>query len=80
MFWFRVYWGIGAVLLAIVTNLLWVRGTESSWQVRMKLAAARLSRTTVAAGLVCVALMAGVGGYIFYNTHVLNPYRTTFQG
>ena len=23
--------------------------------------------------------MLGVGGYIFYNTHVLNPYRTTFK-
>ena len=29
---------IAAILLAIVTNLLWVRGTESSWRVRMSLA------------------------------------------
>ena len=74
--WFRIYWAIAAVLLAILTNLLWVRGTESSWRVRMSLAAARFSRATMAGATVCVVLMLGVGGYIFYNTHILNPYRT----
>ena len=77
VFWIRLYWAIAAVLLAILTNLLWVRGTESNWRVRMSLAAARFSRSTMAGATVCVALMLGVGGYIFYNTHVLNPYRTT---
>ncbi len=77
--WFRIYWAVAAVLLAIVTNLLWVRGTESSWRVRMDLAAARFSRATLAGASICIALMLGVGGYIFYNTHVLNPYRTTFK-
>ncbi len=78
LFWFRIYWLIAAVLLAIITNLLWVRGTESSWRVRMKLAAARFSRGTLAGASVCVVLLLSVGGYIFYNTHLLNPYRTTF--
>ena len=77
--WFRSYWAIAAVLLAIITNLLWVRGTEGSWPVRMSLAAARFSRAAMAGVTVCVVLMVGVGGYIFYNTHVLNPYRTTFK-
>ncbi|HZP22983.1 MAG TPA: M1 family aminopeptidase, partial [Terriglobales bacterium] len=78
LIWFRLYWGIGAALLAIVTNLLWVRGTESSWQVRRKLVGERFSRATLAGAAVCVLLMLSVGGFIFYNTHVLNPYRTTF--
>lgn len=77
--WFRSYWAIAAVLLAIITNLLWVRGTEGSGPVRMSLAAARFSRAAMAGVTVCVVLMVGVGGYIFYNTHVLNPYRTTFK-
>ena len=78
LIWFRIYWAIGAVFLAIITNLLWVRGTESSWRVRMSLATARLSRSTLAAASVCVVLMLGTGSYIFYNTHVLNHYWTTF--
>ncbi|MGC2111313.1 MAG: M1 family aminopeptidase [Candidatus Korobacteraceae bacterium] len=78
-FWLRLYWAIAAVLLAIVTNLLWVRGTESDWRVRMNLAGARISRATLGGAAVCVVLLLVVGGYIFYNTHILNPYRTTFQ-
>ena len=77
--WFQIYWVIAAVLLAIITNLLWVRGTESSWRVRLSLAGSRISRSTLAGASVCVLLMLGVGGYIFYNTHILNPYRTTFK-
>lgn len=78
LIWFRLYWGIAAVLLVIITNLLWVRGTESGWQVRRKLVRERLSGATWAGAGVCVALMVAVGGFIFYNTHILNPYRTTF--
>ncbi|MGA2903790.1 MAG: M1 family aminopeptidase [Candidatus Korobacteraceae bacterium] len=79
IFWFRLYWAIAAVLLAIITNLLWVRGMESSWRVRMHLAGERFSRATLAGATACVVLLLGVGGYIFYNTHILNPYRTTFK-
>ncbi len=79
LFWFQVYWGIGAVLLAILTNLLWVRGMETSSRNRLRLALARLS-TASASGLVaCGVLFVAVGGYIYYNTHVLNSYLTTFK-
>jgi len=79
LIWFRLYWATAAVLLAMVTNLLWVRGTETRWRVRMKLARERFSTTSLAGAGVCVVLMFGLGGFVFYNTHILNPYRTTFQ-
>ena len=79
LIWFRLYWIFAAILLAIVTNLLWVRGTESSWRVRLHLAAERFSRASFAGVAVCLLLMLGTGSYIFYNTHILNPYRTTFK-
>src|SRR5205823_3471228 len=78
LFWFELYWAIAAVVVAIVTNLLWVRGTESSWKVRKQLFAARLSRPSMAGIAVCIVAFVAVGGYIFYNTHILNPYRNTF--
>ena len=53
LIWFRIYWIIAAYLLAIITNLFWVRGTESSWRVRMNLAAARFSRVSVAGASPC---------------------------
>jgi ABC-type transport system involved in multi-copper enzyme maturation permease subunit len=79
LIWFRLYWGLGAVLLAILTNLLWVRGTETGWRIREKLIAQRRSRTSTTGFAVCALLMLGVGGFIFYNTHIVNPYRTRFR-
>lgn len=78
LFWFALYWGIAAVLLAMLTNLAWVRGTESGLRVRLKLFAARLSRPVIAGMLVSLVAFATVGAYIFYNTHVRNPFRTSF--
>jgi ABC-2 type transport system permease protein len=78
LFWFELYWGLAAILLAIVSNLLWVRGTEATWAIRRSLFAARLSLRSLAAIGVCLLLFTAVGGYIFYNTHILNPYRNTF--
>jgi ABC-2 type transport system permease protein len=77
--WFRLYWAVAAILLAIVTNLLWVRGTDTIWRVRLGLVRQRFSGANLAGVTACALLMLSVGGFIFYNTHVLNPYRTTFQ-
>jgi len=78
LFCFELYWGFAAILLAIVSNLLWVRDTEATWAVRRSLFAARLSLRSLVAMGVCLLLFIAVGGYIFYNTHILNPYRNTF--
>jgi len=76
---FLLYWVIAAALLALITNLLWVRGTETGWRGRFKLALQNLSGTTRAGLLAGALLFIAVGGYIFYNTNVLNSYRTSFQ-
>ncbi|HTS35327.1 MAG TPA: ABC transporter permease [Candidatus Solibacter sp.] len=77
--WLEIYWGIFAVLLAIATNLLWVRGMEGSFRNRLKIAGDRIT-APVRLGVAAFALVfVGVGAYIFYNTHILNPYHTTFD-
>jgi ABC-2 type transport system permease protein len=78
LFWFHLYWGIAAIALAIITNTLWVRGTGDNLRARLQVAATRFTRPTVASLLVCAALLFAVGGYIFYNTNILNPYYTTY--
>jgi len=77
--WFRLYWAVAAILLAILTSLLWVRGTDATWRVRIALVRQRFSATNLAGVTAGALLMAGIGGFIFHNTHILNPYRTTFQ-
>jgi ABC-2 type transport system permease protein len=79
VFWFHLYWGVAAVLLAIVANLFWVRGTETGRRQRTKLAFSRLSVASRVGLTACALLFLGTGGYIFYNTNVLNTYRNPSQ-
>nr|MBA3915685.1 ABC transporter permease [Terriglobales bacterium] len=79
LFWFELYWGLAALALAVIVNLLWVRGTEVSWRVRWKQAGARLTRPAVASLAVALILFVVTGTYIFYNTNILNTYRTSYQ-
>jgi hypothetical protein len=79
LIWFQLYWGIGAILLALLTNLLWVRGMEGSLRNRLKLAQARISSATGLGFAVFALLFVCVGGYIYYNTHVLNRFLTPFK-
>jgi hypothetical protein len=79
LIWFHIYWGIGAVILAIATNVLWVRGMETSLRNRLKLAGERLTLSTKLGFAACAIVFAAVGGYIYNNTHVQNRYLTTFK-
>ena len=73
---FQAYWGAASLLLLVGALLFWSRGTASSW--RERLAAARERLTGTALGVTGAALLAFValGGFIFYNTNVLNHYET----
>jgi ABC-2 type transport system permease protein len=72
----RIYWAAIAGFMLLATYRLWNRGT--SQPLRQRLGAMRHStvrgfaRPTV---LLAVALIASAS-WIFYNTHVLNRYRT----
>ncbi|HEU5022743.1 MAG TPA: hypothetical protein VFT60_12660 [Bryobacteraceae bacterium] len=74
--WFRLYWAAWALLLAVAGKLLWPRGAERSPRTRLRMARHRLTRATVDVAAAAVALIVTVGGFIFYNTNVLNRYRS----
>lgn len=76
-FWFHSYWLAVAVLLIVLAYLLWNRGTVTAvWN---RLGQLRSLRQPVTAAIAVVALLAtlGTGGYIIYNTNVLNDYVTS---
>ncbi|HET6763889.1 MAG TPA: hypothetical protein VFH27_09455, partial [Longimicrobiaceae bacterium] len=73
--WFMLYWGAWALLLAVAAALLWMRGLERGVGVRLRLARGRLTPPAVRAAVAAVALVVGLGGFVFYNTNVLNEYR-----
>jgi ABC-type transport system involved in multi-copper enzyme maturation permease subunit len=74
--WFKLYWTAWALLLAVVARLLWVRSKERGFRVRLKLAQARFKHSTAWITRIAVVLIMTLGGFIFYNTNVLNQYLT----
>ena len=75
-FWFMVYWSFFAVILTVLIHLFRVRGSETAFRLRARIAAQRLktgSTIALAAGTLGMLLS---GAYIFYNTNVLNEYIT----
>ncbi len=73
--WFTFYFGGWALLFALVTYLFWIRGEEHDLRRRITLARRRLTRGAATAGAIALAIITGVGGFIFYNTHILNDPR-----
>jgi ABC-type transport system involved in multi-copper enzyme maturation permease subunit len=74
--WFMLYWGAWALLLAVVGKLLWMRGAEGGARARLEQARHRFTRSTAGAAAVAVGLVVALGGFVFYNTNVLNDYSS----
>jgi ABC-2 type transport system permease protein len=74
--WFRAYWSAIAVLLIVLTHGLWRRGLSGSLRARLAALPHRLSGRPAAIAAAAIAAAAATGAYIFYNTNVVNEYRT----
>ena len=70
--WFKLYWAAWALLLLVIAVLFWVRGREPGVRRRIARARARLRGTTLRMAGVAAALILALGGFVFYNTKVLN--------
>jgi hypothetical protein len=71
------YWTLWMVLAAVVAHLFMLRGVVDTWRARAAIARRRFTtrvKTTSAAVAVVIAVL---GGWIFYNTNVLNRYETS---
>jgi ABC-2 type transport system permease protein len=71
--WFTLYWLLFCVLLAIATVMVWPRGKPDRWQARGRNAALRFGSRWKAATAVSLLAFTCCGGWIWYNTKVLNP-------
>jgi hypothetical protein len=76
VFVYRLYWYGLAALLVAAGYLLAVRGRETRWRERWAAARARRSRAWDGVAAASLAVFVGMGAFIYYNTHVLNPYVT----
>jgi ABC-2 type transport system permease protein len=71
------YWACFCALLLIAGHLLYPRGVYASFAERMRAAVDRLNRKVAWAATVATMGFIVTGSWIFYNTNVLNTYRTT---
>ncbi len=74
--WFKLYWGAWALLLLVLACLFRVRGPESGMRRRLLQARARFTGPLARAAVLATSLILSLGGFIFYNTNVLNDYRS----
>ncbi|UCH82752.1 MAG: hypothetical protein JSW50_09745, partial [Candidatus Latescibacterota bacterium] len=77
LFWFRFYWALMGSLLLILASWCWVRGTDNRLRLRLRKCRHRMTRRSVVAFAALVIGFVVVGGWIFFNTNVLNTYVTT---
>ena len=75
-YWFRLYWGAFALALLVLAYGLWRRGTETRLTPRLRRLPHRLRGAAGIILAVALLVFAGSGGFIFYNTNILNPYQT----
>jgi ABC-type transport system involved in multi-copper enzyme maturation permease subunit len=74
--WFKAYWAAWALLLLVGARLLWPRGKDDRLATRWRLARRRLTPATARTAAAAAALIAGFGGYVFFNTNSRNDYLT----
>ncbi|OJJ17515.1 hypothetical protein BKI52_26985 [marine bacterium AO1-C] len=73
---FKTYWLLLSIVLLVLANGLWLRGTDSFFKIRWRNAFQSFTR---AARLTLVMSLVGfiaMGSYIFYNTNILNEFTT----
>ncbi|MEJ2133056.1 MAG: hypothetical protein P8Y95_15860, partial [Gammaproteobacteria bacterium] len=75
--YYGAYWTCFAAMLGIGAHLFWRRGLDDADRLRFSEARARLGKGALAGLGMCAFVMLGFGSWIFYNTNVLNEYRST---
>ena len=75
---FGLYWTLFCLMLAFATVAFWVRGKETNFRNRIKNFGINLrSSKGLAFGL--LGVWAACAGWVFYNTKVLNTYKSDKQ-
>lgn len=77
--WFHVYWSAFALMLTVLAYALWRRGTETRYKPRLMRLPRRLFGVAGIVMAVAALIFIGSGAYNFYNTSVLNDYRTSID-
>jgi aminopeptidase N/ABC-type transport system involved in multi-copper enzyme maturation permease subunit len=73
--WFITYWLIFAAALVLLSHYLWRRGTEQRLMPRLRRLPARMAGAGAFTMAALLLAFTATGATIYYNTHILNPFR-----
>ncbi|NRD23291.1 hypothetical protein HNV10_08560 [Winogradskyella litoriviva] len=74
--WFNLYWILLSVIGLLIAGALWNRGSKSSLLSRIKTARKEVPKSYRGFIAILSVIWLGVAGFVYYNTQVLNPYRS----
>jgi hypothetical protein len=74
--YYAVYWTAFAVLLGVLSYLLWMRGPEEKLRIRLRNIRANATAATTSLASAAAVVFLSMGAWIYYNTHVVNEYIT----
>jgi len=79
VFWFSIYWLLFALFLLTLSGVIWNRGAKKSLKERLKSVNSNTSKSYLmivsSIGLSWII----VASYVFYNTQILNTYKSSDQ-
>ncbi|SIP97653.1 ABC transporter permease/M1 family aminopeptidase [Solilutibacter tolerans] len=76
-FAFQGYWLVFMGALLLLAAAFWVRGVDGGLRQRLRVAGERLRGPLGIATVSAFALFAAIGGWLYWNTNVLNEYRSS---
>lgn len=78
VFLYRFYWFTCAIGLSIIANQFLVRGTEEGFVNRWKNFKSNWSQVQIAISVVLFIFLFS-GGFIYYNTNIINEFQTSYE-
>ena len=70
--WTQCYWGLLSLIILIGASTIAVRGVPTNLWHRVRTAPTNLSCNQLITGCIVLLMATMIGGYIYYQTHVLN--------
>ncbi len=77
--WFNVYWVLLAICCLLIAGAVWSRGYLGSLRNRIKASNKQVNGTYKWVMLTAFTVWILIAGIVYYNTQVLNPYKTSKQ-
>ena len=75
--WFNLYWTLFTFICLLIAGAVWNRGIISSVKERIQISSKQIPKSYRMIIITTVSLWLVVAGYVYYNTQILNKYKTS---